>query len=362
MFSPYHTPHEGAPVIREGGVSTRSLPANFRPEDAPLFEHELTKEIPPTRLLELRGVSATPEGMLFKGGHILPESFSSPVIMRHFLSRRRSVLKFFATNYLLRRRRRFDAPSLWVTDDWSHGYFHWLADALPRLYAAREVARDLVLLLPRGYERLEFVRSSLKLFPLRGVEYVGAGEVYACERLLMPTHTASSGNYNESLMSELRGHVLDACAARDDGGRRHEATAGARLYVSRARAPKRKVANEEEVVRLLEGFGFRVVYFEDYSFEEQVRLAAGAKYLVSNHGAGLTNILFMPRGGRVLELRRTGERQRNWFFNLAAAVGLSYYYQPCEPESPAGDVHSGNLFVDARTLSENLAQMLDSEG
>jgi hypothetical protein len=364
MFRPYATPHEGAPLIRGGSVSARGLPSNFRPDDAALFEHELEKEIPPTRLLELRGVSATSEGMLFKDGRILPESFSSPVIMRHFLSRRRSVLKFLATNYVLRRRRKFDAPCLWITDDWSHGYFHWLADALPRLYAARDAARDLVLLLPSGYERLEFVRSSLKLFSLGGVEYVGAGEVYTCERLLMPTqmptHAAPSGNYNESLMRELRDFMLDALAPRDGCGLRRDEPARERLYVSRARAPKRKVANEEEVVRVLTEFGFRVVHFEDFPFVEQVRLAASARYLVSNHGAGLTNILFMQEGGRVLELRREGEVERNWFFNLAAAARLGYYYQTCAPEAPDGDVHSGNLIADTHSLRKNLALMLDS--
>src|SRR2546423_15424891 len=107
MFRPYETPHDEAPVIREGGVSKRKLPANFRTEDAPLFESELERAIPPTRLLELRGVSVTPEGLLFKGGRVLPESFSSPAILEHFLRRRRSALKFFARNYLLRRPHKF---------------------------------------------------------------------------------------------------------------------------------------------------------------------------------------------------------------------------------------------------------------
>ncbi len=121
MFKPYATPHEGAPVIRAGGRSVRDAPANLRAEDAELFAHEREREIPPTRLLELRGVTATPEGMLFKGASILPESFSSPVIMRHFLGRRRSVLKFFVRNRLVRRRRRIAELRLWVTDDWSGG-------------------------------------------------------------------------------------------------------------------------------------------------------------------------------------------------------------------------------------------------
>ena len=353
MFRPYATPHEGAHVIREGGRSIRDAPANLRAEDAELFAHERERESPPTRLLELRGVSATPEGVLFKGASILPESFSSPVIMRHFLGRRRSVLKFFVRNRLLRRRRRIEEPRLWVTDDWSGGYFHWLADALPRLYAARDVARDVTLLLPHGYERLGFVNSSLKLFGLRGVEYVGADEVCVCERLLMPTHTAPSGHYNEPLVREMRDFILDACGA-------SVTDAGARLYVSRGRAPKRRLTNEAEVARVAEEFGFRVVYFEEHTFEEQVRLTASAKYLVSNHGAGLTNILFMRAGGGVLELRREGERERNWFYNLASAAGQRYHYQLCAPAD--GDAHSGDLTADPGALRDNLALMLGRDG
>ena len=349
MFSPYATPHEGAPVIREGGRFARAAPANLRPGDEDVFAHERERVVPPTRLVELRNVAATPEGMLFKGASILPESFSSPVIMRHFLGRRRSVAKFFAKNRLLRRRRRVEGARLWVTDDWSGGYFHWLADALPRLYAARAAARDVTLLLPHGFERLEFVTSSLKLFPLRGVEYVGADEVCVCERLLMPTHTAPSGHYNEPLVRELRDFILGACGA-------GEAEPDARLYVSRGRAPKRRLTNEPEVARAAEEFGFRVVYFEEHPFREQVRLTASARHLVSNHGAGLTNILFMREGGSVLELRREGERERNWFYNLASAAGLRYYYQLCAPAD--GDAHAGDLTADTRALRDNLSLML----
>ena len=143
MFRPYETPRDEAPVIREGGVSKRKLPANFRTEDATLFESELERVIPPTRLLELRGVSATPEGLLFKGGRVLPESFSSPVILERFLRRRRSVLKLLATNYLLRRRKKFARQCLWITDDWSHGYFHWLADALPKGPTGKILRREI---------------------------------------------------------------------------------------------------------------------------------------------------------------------------------------------------------------------------
>lgn len=354
MFQPYDTPRDRAPIIREGGVSLRKLPANFRDEDAPLFAHELERVIPPTRLVELDCVSVNSDGVLFKGARILPESFSSPVVLKQFLRRRRSVIKFFAANRLPGRRRKLAGRFVWITDDWSYGYFHWIADALPRLLAIKELPGDLTLLLPGRYERLEFVQSSLKLFGVRRVEYVRAGEVCVCQRLVMPTHAAPSGNYNEALMRELRELALSSFGLASE--------ASGRVYVSRGRAPKRKVRNEEEVVALVGEFGFRVVHFEDYTFAEQVALAAGARFLVSNHGAGLTNMLFMPPGGSVLELRRRGERERNWFFNLAEAAGLEYRYQLCDPSDPGEDPHTADIEVDARTLRENLSAMVEGKG
>ena len=353
IFRPYDTPRDGAPVLAAGGVSRRRLPLNFSEEDLPLFEDALESAIPQTRLLELEGVGVSPEGMLFKDGQILPESFSSPSIMEKFLDRRRSVLKFLADNYLLRRRRKFGRDCLWIVDDWSAGYFHWLADALSRLYAARDAAKDLVLLLPHRYRELEFVQSSLKAFAVRGVEYVGAGEVYLCRKLFMPSHVAPSGNYNEEVVRGLR-EMLVGFYGREGAG----SGAGERVYLSRGRAPKRKVSNEGELLDTLREFDFRVVHFEDHPFEEQVRIAAGARVLVSNHGAGLTNMLFMKPGGRVLELRRRDERERNWFFNLASATGLEYFYQLCDPENPDEGPHTANLIVDPRLFRENIRLML----
>jgi capsular polysaccharide biosynthesis protein len=339
-------------VIREGGISKRKLPRNLHPEDTILFEHALEQLIPPTRLLELHGVDVSPEGLLFKRGRVLPESFPFPVLLENFL-RGRHHLTALVKNHLLRRRRRVAAPRLWITDDWSGGYFHWLVDALPRLLAVKDLAPNLVLLLPHALEGLEFVRSSLKLFRLGGVEYMPAGEVYVCDTLVMPTHIAPSGNYNEGLVRELRDLILDSY------GIRRGARARGRLYISRGRAVKRKVANEEETRRILGAHGFQTVYFEEYAFAEQVRLAAGAEYLVSSHGAGLTNMLFMRSGQGVLELRRRGDRERNWYFILASAMDLAYYYQNCDPETPGDDSHSGNIVADPPGLEQNLTLMLD---
>lgn len=336
-------------VLRQGGLSRRRAPVNLRSEDAGLFGHEMERDIPATRLLELRGVRASADGLLLKGGRILPESFAFPANRAQW--KMRSVVKLLARNYLLRRRRRLARPAAWIIDDWSHGYFHWLADALTRLYTIRHLLGELVLLLPHGYERLEFVRSSLRAFGVREVEYVGEGEVVLCERLFVPTPTAPSGHYNEEVIRGVRDLLVESYGGAGGGD-------GERVYISRRGAPKRRVVNEGEVVAVLGEFGFRVVYAEEHSFAEQVRIAHAARYLVSNHGAGLTNMLFMREGGRVLELRHEADGINNCYFTMASALGLEYFYQPCPPGDPSEDPHTADLRVAPGPLADNLRLML----
>jgi len=335
-------------ILRPETVVTRKLPVNTKPADQSLFQHELETVIPQTTLLEMENVRVTSDGFLFKGLKILPESFAFPFILDNW--KKRTRVKLFATNYLLRRRR-VVKKAVWITDDWSGGYYHWIADALTRLYTIKDRLDDLVLLLPGNYERLEFVRSSLKAFNIR-TEFVGPAEVVFSEKLIVPTHTAPSGHYNEETIRGLRDFLLNFY------GRPLAGPAGDRIYISRSAAPRRKIANEEEVVAVLREFDFKVIRSEDYSFEQQVRIASNARWMVSNHGAGLTNMLFMTEGSIVLELRHSTDRINNCYFTLASSLNHRYFYQTCEPQTPGEDAHTADLIVDVRRLRENIDLML----
>jgi hypothetical protein len=346
------SPRERETVLCPARLSRRRLPVNFREEDRPLFAHELERTLPAARLLELRDVWASSDGYLFKGRKILPESFAFPSLQERW--KKRSLLKFFANNYLLRKRRRLQRDAAWIVDDWSGGYFHWIADALTRLYVIRERLPELTLLLPHQYQSLDFVLPSLEAFGARDIEFIGADETLICQRLFVPTHTAPSGHYDEEIIGGVRALLLARHGDAGSGGRAGDE----RIYISRGSAGKRKIANEEVALSVLGEFGFEAVRAEDYSFAEQVRLASRARYLVSNHGAGLTNMLFLRTGGSVLELRHREDRVNNCYFTLANALGLSYYYQTCEARDPRQDPHVADLLVNEATLRKHLCLML----
>jgi capsular polysaccharide biosynthesis protein len=91
--------------------------------------------------------------------------------------------------------------------------------------------------------------------------------------------------------------------------------------------PTRRITNEKEMESILERHGFEIHFFENYDLKKQIELMSETKHLLAVHGAGLTNMLFMKEGGKVLELRNAGDAHNNCYFSLAAALGHDYYYQ-----------------------------------
>ena len=176
--------------------------------------------------------------------------------------------------------------------------------------------------------------------------------------LLLPTETAVTGNYNDALIREIRTFYANYYQSR---GSRVSSWSD-RIYVSRGKAKKRKIVNEDGVISLLKDYSFDTVYFEDLSFENQVSVSANAKYLISNHGSGLTNMLFMRSGSSVLELRKEGDAKNNCFFSLASALNLNYFYQTCRAQNDSEVAHTANLIVDLTKLRQTVELMLHHGG
>src|SRR5213082_3547813 len=96
-----------------------------------------------------------------------------------------------------------------------------------------------------------------------------------------------------------------------------------RLYLSRARAAVRRIANENEISEVLRHWNFEIIEAENLSWPEQADLFAGASVIVGPHGAALANIVFCKPGTRVVEIS-TRAGYHDWYWQLAAVAGLSY--------------------------------------
>lgn len=348
---PMHVPPEVLTTICPASVSHRKLPVNFDENHVQLFQHEFQKNIPHSELLRFENVRVSAEGLIFKDSRILPQSFAYAFELDDW--KRRSILKFLVTNYFFRRPQKIETDVLWITDYWSKGYFHWLTDALTRLYVVRDRLDQLTLMLPWEFETRDFVRTSLEVFGVQKFDFIKRDEVLLCSSLVMPTHTAPSGHFRDEVIHGVRETLLSAY-----GDSAYQGT-GERIYISRRTANRRRIANEDELVQILKKFDFQFICAEELTFPEQVKLTSRARYVVSNHGAGLTNMIFMKEGSRVLELRHVSDYVNNCYFVLASALKFDYYYQLCDPKPVHADAHTADLFVDPQELEKNLALLVE---
>ena len=75
-----------------------------------------------------------------------------------------------------------------------------------------------------------------------------------------------------------------------------------KIYISRRKTHKRKIANELEIERFFIDNGWSVMYLEEMSVREQIEVFRSAKYIVSPHGAGLSNLIWCARLTELVEI------------------------------------------------------------
>jgi capsular polysaccharide biosynthesis protein len=289
------------------------------------------------------------EGLIFRRGRILRQSFVHPFYGAHYRRPSRYAV-FLARNYLLRRGKPAVPSGLWVTDNFSHGsYHHWMIDSLPRLLEAEELASgEDVVLLPRSVARHRYVEFTLQAFPR--IRRIGCIESRAKVRVGQLTVIPRPAEYRPQILSEVAARV--GALAGDPGS-------GRRIYLSRANAPRRRARNERDVRRLLRGNGFEIVEIDPADPAQQVRVCRGAELIVGVHGAELSNLIFMAPGGRLLELRRS-ESPGVFFFDhyrwLARVMGIAYRAQECDVTDPVAgpELNNADLLVDLDVLRERL--------
>jgi capsular polysaccharide biosynthesis protein len=248
----------------------------------------------------------------------------------------------------------------WITDLWSDSYYHWMTDALQRLMWFKPFWNECPLYLPKVYQNLEVVTASLDVLGVKNVIYVN--ELIHLPSLWSSDLTAPSGVFREGCLRSLR-------SALSTQPRWHASRGPDRVYISRSRAHRRQLEHEDDLLKLLSRWRFTVVHLEDLPWREQAVLLKDCKLLMGNHGAGLSNMLFLPEDGVVWELGlerpkvvERGEVQL-CFYSMASSLGLEYHHIATQRSQLKCSKHRSNVVVNLELLEEKLRHDLgDPEG
>jgi hypothetical protein len=236
---------------------------------------------------------------------------------------------------------------------WGSEYFHWFHDVLPRLYTSLSY-------LPEGISFL--INSNPKPYQIISLEALGINPKHLIEK------KANADTFPEKLYfatplghtTGTAGELIKKCGqavvrhVHECKKSKPAREAVKRLWITRKDAKFRKILNEDQLLPILDRYGFVSVTMEALTWEDQISLLYSTEYIVGLHGAGLMNILFAPSLISLGEIGFAG--MFPCYKNLATQCGVNYSRLVCEPSEP-GNNNTG-VAVDPDEFEHWLAQIV----
>lgn len=239
--------------------------------------------LPQARICQTYGFVITNEDKLYADN---ANDWSYPTI---------SDVKLLKRLLLPRVQKYYDTTVAVATTKGAECYYHWMTEVVPKLTMLKRmgISFDKVYLPPI---RKPFQQESLKKLGIAEECWIEAKPttmIKARETLVL-SRPGATGWAN---------HTIDPWIAADlrNLWLQEESPPTEHIYISRAKASRRRVCNEAELCELLKKYRFEVVYAEDLTIEEQAKKFNAAKLIIAPHGAALTNLVFTHPGIALIE-------------------------------------------------------------
>lgn len=195
-----------------------------------------------------------------------------------------------------------DGPVLVIGNVAPENYYHWTLQCLASLLVYRRMAgsEDFLTVMPR-LNRWQKQTLEIAGFDGRKLE-IDAAQIIVARNVFRSNLTGGQFAFSphRATLAELEAMGSAVTTERQFGRR---------IYASRLDAgTTRRLLNEEAVCTLMESLGFEVITPGRLSVAEQIVAFRDAEVIVAPHGAGMTNLVYVPNNGRtrVIELFQAG--------------------------------------------------------
>jgi hypothetical protein len=223
----------------------------------------------------------------------------------------------------------------------SINYYHWMFEVLPKFCYVRSVAPEAKFLVPIGGPRYftDALAQLLNPEELRS-KLLFYDQPVQVSRFLMVTHDRFVGITRPQDLKVLRSIVQPVI---------DETTKNKLIYISRRKASARRLVNEKQMEEALNSLGFTIVYCEEMSWLEQIKLFTQARFIVAPHGAGLSNIVWATEC-TVLEIF-PNRILPDTYALLSISLGFTYDYVECDfDQTSYGKINVGLVLDKLKSL------------
>jgi len=209
---------------------------------------------------------------------------------------------------------------------WGHNFYHLVGEMLPRMFQVRDfiAANPHIPILLKTGTRADKLFQLLKITEPPPIIFIGVDETVYVEKVYFPLKVAC-GKSSHAVWEEFRQFFFKESVPSIIDSVRPTNVTDLKIVVARRLASRRIVGFDDLVASLEKKFPGKVVVFNGNEGQKgSVDIFSGASIYVASHGAGLTNMAFMPYNAVVLELL-PDQYHNHCFGHMASALQLQYH-------------------------------------
>lgn len=236
--------------------------------------------------------------------------------------------------------------------------FHWMYDAVARLFLLKKsglfdkVDYFLTPALDKKYHT-----EVLNLLGLEGkkiIQIARHAHIQA-DNLIVSSHTKYRRIIPKWVCDSYRQLILEKGAP---------ANHSELIYIERGDSKIRQVLNEDKLKELLGKYGFKNVLLSKMPYEQQAKLFASAKVIVSAHGAGLAHLSYCKEGTALLEIFSEHYIKPTYQI-ISKRRDINYQYMICESDlkgKPKNirEANESHIIADIEEVENRLRQIMSS--
>lgn len=220
-----------------------------------------------------------------------------------------------------------------------NNYWHFMIDFMPRLYCLKKLTYDEIrIVIPDDLDKKfqEFILQTCKLLEIKEVIFFKIKTnylIHSFENLIFtsrPNIAFTSSFFHKLLSSTIK-----------KKGERN-------LYVMRGNTINRKVLNETDLIEFLQKYNYDIIDCATLSIEDQIKQFSEARNIIVPSGAAMTNLLFVPDGINVVEIRSNLDGNFSRKINLNNRFNLYLF----EKTIKVGQNLRKDIFVDIPAIKQ----------
>jgi len=220
-----------------------------------------------------------------------------------------------------------------------NNYWHFMIDFMPRLYCLKKLTYDEIrIVIPDDLDKKfqEFILQICKILEIKEVIFFKIKTndlIHSFENLIFtsrPNIAFTSSFFHKLLSSTIK-----------KKGERN-------LYVMRGNTINRKVLNETDLIKFLQKYNYDIIDCATLSIEDQIKQFSEAKNIIIPSGAAMTNLLFVPDGINIVEIRSNLDGNFSRKINLNNRFNLYLF----EKTIKVGQKLRKDIFVDIPAIKQ----------